>query len=131
MPVVRRAQQDLGAVRRAGGDSNDVGLVHLAVPVSGHHHLRHLPARRVRVEARHLGVDEQRHIRATEQRPHGDRLGVGFGVHEARVPVARPTTNAGAVGPVFLGEQDAARRMERVIAALLQFVVQLLDARHV
>ena len=44
-----------------------------------------------------------------EDRPHGDRLGVGLGVHEARVAVAPRAADARAPRPVGLVEQDPAR----------------------
>ena len=45
--------------------------------------------------------------------------------------IAGPAADAMAVGPVVLEEADAAGRVERVVAGLLEVVRQLLDARLV
>ena len=60
-----------------------------------------------------------------------DDLGVRFGVHEAREPVAVLTPHALAVGRVALVEQDPARGVERVEPGLGEVVGQLLDPRLV
>ena len=82
----------------------------------------------VGVEPGHLGVDEQRDVGPVEDRAHGDRLGVGLGVDQARVAVAPRAADARALGPVGLVEQDAARGVERVVAAGGHLVGELLDA---
>ena len=79
----------------------------------------------------HLGLDEQRHVRRHQQRPHGDRLGVGLGVDHARIAVAPRAADARAAGPVGFVEEDPARRRERVVAGGGQVVGDLLDARFV
>ena len=115
--VVGRAQQELGAVGRAGRDDDDVGRVDL---------LRARRATTTPVTVRpvgsvsscsDLGVDEQRDVRRVEERAHGDRLRVRLGVHQARVAVAPRAADARAAGAVRLVEQDAARSVERVVAA--------------
>jgi len=92
---------------------------------------RHRATGVVGFEAGHLGTDEERHVRQVEDGTHRDGLGVGLGVHQARVAVAPRATDARALRPVGLVEQYAARRVERVIAALLHLVREFLHARLV
>ena len=66
-----------------------------------------------------------------ERRPHGEHLGVGLGVHEAREAVAGGAADAGAVGHVGLVEHDSAGRVERVVPGGGKVVGELLDARLV
>ena len=54
-----------------------------------------------------------------------------LGVHEARVAVAPCAADALARLPAGLIQQDAVRRVERMVAASLQRVQDLLDARLV
>ena len=75
-----------------------------------------LPPPAIGLEPHDLRLDEQRHVRRHQQRPHGDRLGIGLGVHQARIAVAPRAADARAPGPVGLVEQDPARRRERVVA---------------
>ena len=56
-----------------------------------------------------------------------EHLGVGLGVQRAREPVAVPAAHTDAVRQVRLVEQDAARRVERVVSALLQVIGELLN----
>ena len=62
-----------------------------------------------------------------EQRPDRDDVGVGLGVHQARVAVAGGAADADAAGPVGLVQHDPARRMERAVAALGQVIGDLLQ----
>ena len=64
-----------------------------------------------------------------EDGPDRDHLGVGLGVHQARVAITPGAADAGAARPVGLVQQDPARRVERVPAALGQVVGDLLDPR--
>ena len=59
---------------------------------------------------------QQRDVRVLERRPHADHLRVRLRVHEAREAVAGRAAYARAVGHVRLVEQDAARRVERMVA---------------
>ena len=66
-----------------------------------------------------------------ERRPDAEHLGIGLGLHQTRKAVAGPAADAVAVGSVVLQQPDPARRVERVVAGLLEVVRQLLDARLV
>ena len=117
MLVVRRGEQQLGRVGRAGRDDDDVALVALLAPSRDTTTPVTVRPLGVGLELVDLGPHQQRDVGQVEQRAHGDGLGVGLGVHEAGVAVAPRAADAGAPGPVGLVEQDAARRVERVVAA--------------
>ena len=129
--LVGRAEEELRGVGRTCCDDDHVRGVDLFLAVAAHHDARHRPTGSIGVESRHLGVDEQRHVRHTEHRPYRDGLRIGLGVHETRVPVAPRAADAVAARAVVLVEQDPARRVERVISTLLEVVGQLLDPRLV
>ena len=76
----------------------------------------------VRLEADRLRVGEQRHVGVLDRGPHGDHLGVGFGVHQAREAVAVIAPDALAKRHVGLVEQDPAGGVERVQAGLGEVV---------
>ena len=124
-------EQDLGAIGRAGRDHHDVGLVDLVRAVARYRHARDGPAGRVGLQPLDLRVDQQGHVRLVQRRADRDDLGVGLGVHQARVAVAPRAADALAGGPVGLIQQDAARRVERVVAARCQGLGDLLDPRLV
>ena len=77
----------------------------------------------------HLGPGDQGDVGPVKQRPDRDHVGVGLGVHQARVAVAPGAADAGAARPVRLVQHDPARGVERVPAALGQPVGDLLDPR--
>ena len=122
-----RGEQQLGAVRGPARDDDDVALQRLLASVDADHDARDRGARGVGLEPDGLGAREEGHVWVLERGAHGDDLGVGFGVHEAREAVAVLTPHALAVGQVALVEQDPARRVERVEALLGEVVGQLLD----
>ena len=66
-----------------------------------------------------------------DRRAHGDHLGVGLGVHEAREAVAVVAAHAAAERHVALVEQDPARGVERMQPRRGEVVGELLDARLV
>ena len=78
-----------------------------------------------------VGVSQQRDVRVLERRPHGQHLGVGLGVHEAREAVAGGAADAGAVGHVGLVQHDSAGRVEGLVTRGGEVVGELLDARLV
>ena len=127
--VIGRAEQDLGAVGGAGGDDHDVAGVHLALAAAGHHHPGHRAAGGIGFQPGHLGPADQRHVLTAEDGPDRDHLGVGLGVHQARVAITPGAADAGAARPVGLVQQDPARRVERVPAALGQAIGDLLEPR--
>src|SRR5262249_3039857 len=125
--VADRVQQDLGAVGGPGGHGHDVGLVDLAVAVAGDDDSGDRSAPIVGLQPGHLGAGEQGDVVAVEYRPHRDGLGVGLGVHQARVAVTGRAADADTLRPPGLVQQDAARRVEWVVAALGQVVGDVLD----
>src|ERR1017187_600510 len=92
-------------------------LVDLVIAVARYFHARDSPASRVRPETLYLRVHQQRHVRLVQQGTHSDDLSVGLCVHEARIAVAPGAADALARWPVGLIQQDAARRVERMVAA--------------
>ena len=101
MLVVGRGEQQLGRVGRAAGDDDDVGGEGLRAAVALDHDLGDggarpgwcaAPAASAFVSSVTFGV--------LERRPHGEHLGVGLGVHQAREAVAGRAADAGAVGHV-------------------------------
>ncbi len=127
MLVGGRVEQELGAVRGSGADSHDVAPVDLAVAVAGDDDSGDRSAGIVGLQPGHLGPGEQRDVGPAQQGPDRDDLGVGLGVHQARVAVAPGAADAGAGGPVRLVQHDPARRVERVVAALGQVIGNLLE----
>ena len=91
------------------------------------HYAGDRPAGRVGLQARDLGVDQERDVGEVQQGADPDDVGVGLGVHQAWVAVAGRAPDAGAGGPVGLIQQDPAWRMERVVAGLRERVRDLPD----
>ena len=81
----------------------------------------------VSLQARHLVVHQQGDVRVLEGGEDRNGLGIGLGVHQARVAVAPGAADAGAGREVGLVEEDAAGCVKRVVAGFLQVVVDLLD----
>ena len=81
------------------------------------HHLGDRGAGRVGLQLHHPRVPDQGDVGVLEGGADADHLGVGLGVQRAREAVAVRAPHADAVGHVRLVDQDAARRVERVIAA--------------
>ena len=131
MLVVGRREQQLGRVGGAARRDDDVRREALGLAVHLDDDRRDLVPRSVRLELDHARVRQQRHVRMLERRPHAEHLGVGLGVDEAGEAVARRAADAVAVGQVRLGQPDAARRVERVVAGRLEVVRELLDPRLV
>ena len=131
MLVIGRVEQDLGAVGRPGGDNHDVAGVDLPLAVPGDDDPGDAAPGVVGLQPGHLGPGEQGDVGPVEQRPDRDHVGVGLGVHQARVAVAPGAADAGAARPVGLVQHDPARGVERVVAALGQPIVDLLDPRLV
>ena len=128
MAVAGRLQEDLGAVGRSRADAPRPrrSTPRAAVPLDDDP--RHGAARRVGLQPHHLGVDQQGDVGLVEQRAHRDDLGVGLGVHQARVAVAPGAADAGAAAPVGLVEHDPDRSGEGMVAARLEGVADLLQA---
>ena len=131
MLVVGRREQQLGRVGGAARRDDDVRREALGLAVHLDDDRRDLVPRPVRLELDHARVRQQRHVRMLERRPHAEHLGVGLGVDQAGEAVARRAADAVAVGQVRLGQPDAARRVERVVAGRLEVVRELLDPRLV
>ncbi len=132
VPVGSRPEQDGGAVGGPGRDRHDVGLVDLLAAAPADHHGRDGSGRPGPcLEALDFGVDQQGDVRLVQDRAHGDDVGVGLGVYQARVAITPGTADALAGRPVRLVEQDAAGRVERVVARSGQGVGDLLDPRLV
>ena len=120
--LVGRGEQDPRAVGRAGGHRHDVCGVGLALPVVVDDHAGDGSAGCIRLELHDLGPHLERDVRHAEHGPHRHRLGVGLRMHQTGVAVAPRASDAGASRPVGLVEQDPARRVERVVARLLEVV---------
>src|SRR5690348_15868027 len=131
VPVGRRPEQDGGTVRRPGSYYYDVGLVHILLPVTVDHDGGDGPAARIGLEAPDFGVDQQGDVFLIQDRAHRDDVRVGLGVYQARIAIAPGAPDALAGRPVRLVEQDAARRVERVVARTGQGIGDLLDPRLV
>ena len=131
MPVVRRAQEQRRRVDRAARDDYDVRRVRLRGAVAPHLDARHRAARRPGIEACHVGVREQRDVGVGERRIHAHHLGVGLGVDQARVAVARVAADAAAGARIALVEHDAEGHVERPQPNAAEVVGELLDARLV
>ena len=130
--VVGRAEQQLGRVRRAAGDDDDVGAVaSRAAPSRSTTHLGDRGPGRVGAQRHGRGVGQQRDVGVLERGSHAQHLGVGLGVHQAREAVAGRAAHARAVGHVRLVEHHAAGRVEGVQAGRGEVVGELLDARLV
>lgn len=125
--VVRAGQQQFGGVGGTSRDHHDVGGEPLLLPVDQGQHAGDGPAAAVGVQAVHLGVAHQRHIRVFQCGPDGDDLGVGLGVDQAGEPVTGRAADAPAVRRVGLVQQDPARGVERVQPNPGQIVEQLLN----
>ena len=95
------------------------------------HHLGDRSAGRVGLQLHHPRVPDQGDVGVLQGRADAAHLGVGLGVQRARKAVAVRAPHADAVGHVRLVDQDAARRVERVIAARGQVIGELLDPRLV
>ncbi len=74
--------------------ADTAGLVELLASLTVYLYAGDRPAGRVRFEPLHLGVDQQGHVGLVQQRPHGDGVGVGLRVHQARVAVAGGAADA-------------------------------------
>ena len=131
MFVVGRRQQQSGRVGGAAGDDHDPGPVGLDSAVLLDDHLGDGGAGRVGAQLHGPRVRHQRDVGELHRRSDRDRLRVGLGVHQAGESVAVHAANAGGEGRLALVEQDAARRMKRLVAGAHQIVVKLLDARLV
>ena len=86
--VVGRLEQQLGRVRGAAGDDDDVAPIGLLLAVVLDDNFGHGSAGRVGVELDGLRVGQQRDVGMLQRRPHADDFGVGLGVHQARKAVA-------------------------------------------
>ena len=123
--VASGGQQQLGGVDRAAGDDHDVAVIALGLAVVLGHHLGDRGAGRVGLQLHHPRVPEQGDVGVLEGGADAEHLGLG--VQRAREAVAVRAAHADAVGHVRLVDQDAARRVERVIAGLGQVIGELLD----
>ncbi len=72
-------------------------------------------------------MGQEGHVRMLEGRLHAYRVGVGLGVHQARMPVAGRAPDAGALPPLALVQHDPERNVERPVSELRPVVVELLD----
>ena len=79
---------------------HDVGPVDLPLAAPGHDHPGDRPAGRVGLQPHHLGAGQQGHVRLAQQRPDRDDLGVGLGVHQARVAVHQAQRMQSLAAPV-------------------------------
>ena len=115
--VVRRDEQQLGGVRRAAGEDDEVGRV--ASPSRRRARRRRsvtaVPASFVSSLTTCAFVSSV-DVRVLERRPHAEHLGVRLAVHGAREAVAVRAADARAVRHVRLVQPDPARRVERVVA---------------
>ena len=131
VPVGGGGEQDLGRVGGARGDHDDVAVVDLFAVVALDDDPLDGRAGRVRLEPGHDRPRSEADVLVLEGRPDAEHLGVGLGLDQAREAVAGPAADAVAVGSVVLEQPDPTRRVERVVAGLLEVVRQLLDARLV
>ena len=89
------------------------------------------PPRWVRLQARHLRVDEERDVGMLEGRQDGDRLCVCLGPDQAGITVTPGAADARTRMGLVLVEHDAAGCAEGVVSRLGQVLADLGDSRFV
>ena len=131
--LVRRREQQLGAVRRAARRRPRCQRRTVSrTPAVVDDHAGHRAAGRVGLEPYDLRASVSSVTLACSSAGRTPmHLGVGLRVHEAREPVAVVAAHAAAVGHVRLVEHDPARRVEGVQPGRGEVVGELLDARLV
>src|SRR5206468_12774402 len=98
MLVRRRQEQELGGVRGAASERDEVARVRLPLAVVLDDDARDLRAVVVRFQLDGPGVREELDVRMLERRLYPEHLGVGLTVHGAGEAVAVGAAGARAVG---------------------------------
>ena len=94
-------------------------------------HLLDLPPIRAWDQPQHVRLRDQRHVRLAMDRSHAVHVGIGLGIHHARIAVAGVAADARTVDHVLLVQLQADGNREGVVAQLAHAVEQFLDARLV